>query len=90
MSFCKSQRQRQNKVRRIADRDGARCYWCRAIFLDPNLATLDHLIPRSRGGGGHIGNLVLACADCNGRRGAPEFTEAMVEAFTCRGWAVRA
>jgi len=31
--------------------------------------TLDHLIPKSKGGGGGIKNLVVACRECNEMRG---------------------
>jgi 5-methylcytosine-specific restriction endonuclease McrA len=40
------------------------CHWCSAPAV-----TADHLIPVARGGG-HIGNLVPACASCNYGRGA--------------------
>ncbi|RDI30224.1 HNH endonuclease [Rhodococcus sp. AG1013] len=30
--------------------------------------TVDHVFPRSRGGGDTYDNLVAACADCNGRK----------------------
>lgn len=48
-----------------------RCYHCRikTVLLPPKLAgdlaaTRDHLIPRSRGGGGGK-NIVLSCFRCN-------------------------
>jgi hypothetical protein len=44
------------------------CQWCGSP-LTPATATADHLLPRSRGGRDHFGNLCLACVDCNrGRR----------------------
>lgn len=33
-------------------------------------ATLEHVLPRSRGGWNFIHNLFLACKGCNSRRGA--------------------
>lgn len=81
---------RRRQIAHLVARDGAWCHWCFAVFLDPQAeATRDHLIPRSRGGGNHIGNLVLACSDCNQARGAPEFDAALVELFVARGWAAR-
>jgi 5-methylcytosine-specific restriction endonuclease McrA len=35
----------------------------------PNMATLEHLKPRSQGGGSHPDNYALACCDCNSHRG---------------------
>lgn len=32
---------------------------------DPRLATVDHIIPRSRGGTDDPSNLVICCHDCN-------------------------
>lgn len=50
-------------------RAGGRCEACgEAVSLDdgPNKATIDHRVPRSKGGGDHLGNLQLLC---NGRKG---------------------
>lgn len=33
-------------------------------------AQVDHVLPRSRGGSNNLVNLVLACSDCNSRKGA--------------------
>lgn len=32
--------------------------------------TLDHILPKAKGGGDNPGNLVLCCARCNGEKGA--------------------
>jgi 5-methylcytosine-specific restriction endonuclease McrA len=48
----------------IFTRDQHRCQYCGAQ-PDKNDLTLDHVIPRSRGGGDSWENLVLACARCN-------------------------
>ncbi len=40
------------------------CYYCHTD-LDFKSATMDHIIPISRGGRSTKGNLVPACADCN-------------------------
>lgn len=51
---------------------GGRCFWCeRPLDRDNrrpsqrNRTTLDHLIPKSKGGGNGVWNLVLSCQDCN-------------------------
>lgn len=47
----------------------------------PLTATIDHMIPRARGGGGaDVGNVTLACRDCNELKGnmtVDEFAEAV-------------
>lgn len=60
----------------LALRDGAFCWLCKKPLLlgkkqhkHPDYATLDHVIPRSQGGPGHIDNYRLACARCNRLRG---------------------
>jgi len=57
------------------------CYWCgvvvwrgpviRAGQPNPIAATREHVIPRSRGGGGDA-NVVIACYGCNAERGNAE------------------
>ncbi|MEO3811337.1 HNH endonuclease signature motif containing protein [Sphaerisporangium sp. B11E5] len=51
--------------RRLAQRDGARCFYCRLPFPDPTLATLDHYVPSCLWRCSEPYNLVLACAPCN-------------------------
>lgn len=44
----------------------------------PNLGTLDHVTPRSRGGSNRLENLVLCCLTCNsskGNRAAPKLAQ---------------
>lgn len=33
------------------------------------MLTKDHIVPKSKGGKGHLGNLQTMCASCNGRKG---------------------
>ena len=51
----------------IFKRDGMKCIYlgCEA---NKNL-TLDHVLPRSRGGGNTWENLATCCSKCNGRKG---------------------
>jgi len=44
-----------------------RCYYCGA-FLNKDTATLDHFIPKSKGGKDEFGNAVLACSSCNSKK----------------------
>jgi 5-methylcytosine-specific restriction endonuclease McrA len=51
--------------REILRRDHHTCQYCGS----PKHLTLDHVLPRSRGGTHTWNNVVIACAPCNGRKG---------------------
>lgn len=51
--------------RNILIRDGFKCVYCG----DPNNLTLDHLIPKSKGGKNDWYNLVTCCDTCNKKKG---------------------
>jgi hypothetical protein len=59
-----------------AERDGAACFYC-GTELDPEQpeATVDHVIPLSRGGTNQPRNLVLACTMCNHGKGERTMAE---------------
>lgn len=72
-------RERKRSYRRVKRRllrMSSFCYWCRKP-LDSTLATIDHIIPLSKGGTNGMDNFVLACKDCNHNRrnDMPERTE---------------
>lgn len=49
------------KIRvRVLRRDGYTCYYCGA-----EADTVDHLVPRAKGGTDDMDNLVAACRSCN-------------------------
>jgi len=48
----------------VLARDGRRCGYC-----GKPASTIDHVLPRSRGGGNTWENTVAACGRCNGRKG---------------------
>jgi 5-methylcytosine-specific restriction endonuclease McrA len=60
----------------IMGRDGGRCQLCGCKVKMPTgtwskqMATLDHIIPLSRGGAHTMDNVQLACAQCNSTKGA--------------------
>jgi len=54
--------------RNIFLRDEHRCQYCERQFGTPNLS-LDHVMPRSRGGKTTWENIVCACRKCNIRKG---------------------
>ncbi|MER5467189.1 HNH endonuclease [Streptomyces sp. NPDC002685] len=54
----------------LAKRDGARCFYCRTPFGDvATEATFDHYVPYALWPTNERFNLVLACSDCNVRKG---------------------
>ena len=54
--------------RNIFARDGNRCQYCGTKFPTSELS-LDHVLPRSRGGQATWDNIVCACVKCNVRKG---------------------
>ena len=50
------------------------CFWCGKSFTRDDPPTRDHVIPKSTGGSLNDG-LVLACHDCNVKRGNLPFDE---------------
>jgi 5-methylcytosine-specific restriction endonuclease McrA len=59
--------------REIFIRDNYTCQYCGQRTHE---LTIDHVIPRSRGGGQSWENLVSACRACNHRKGGKTLTEA--------------
>lgn len=55
--------------RHVLIRDGFRCQYCGAKLPAEKL-TLDHVLPKARGGRTTWENLVAACAPCNRKKGA--------------------
>jgi hypothetical protein len=54
-------------VHDIWERDGERCVWC-SVAAWPRDRTVEHLLPRSRGGRDGAHNLLPACRACNRAR----------------------
>lgn len=67
LSYVRVPRAIQRKISRRAlfARDGWRCQYCGAT----GKLTLDHVVPRSRGGPSVWENVVTSCAPCNLRKG---------------------
>ena len=57
-------------------RQEGRCNGCKILFPFPNL-TIDHIVPRSRGGTDHLDNLQLLCGACNSIKGDREMAYLM-------------
>jgi len=45
-----------------------RCFYCND-FMEEHQGTMDHQIPKSKGGRNHRSNLVLSCRGCNNAKG---------------------
>ena len=59
---------RKPNRKNIFMRDSGRCQYCNKK-LSYNFATVDHVIPRSKGGRNTWENLVLCCEPCNVKKG---------------------
>lgn len=70
--------------RNIFARDGHRCQYCGKRFQADRLS-LDHVMPRSRGGEATWENLVAACVACNVRKGGRTPQEANMKLLGAPG-----
>jgi hypothetical protein len=60
---------RGERLAHILARDGAECVWCRRdLPLGHRDLTLEHVIPRLKGGPAWLENEVAACRPCNRQR----------------------
>lgn len=59
-------------------RNGNRCTYCPTI-LTPETATLDHIVPRDKGGRNCLANLCLACFPCNRAKADKSFVKFVLE-----------
>ena len=66
---------------------GGYCNGCEEHFLIRNM-TVDHIIPRSKGGTDHVSNLQLLCSACNSLKGVKSQEELLV-LLTDKGWIKR-
>ncbi len=62
----------------IFERDGYKCHYC-GIKVDENNATLDHVIPISKGGNNSKENLVACCFECNSIKSGKTLEEVAVK-----------
>ncbi|MFO7295374.1 MAG: HNH endonuclease [Clostridia bacterium] len=67
----------------IYERDGRRCHFCDKR-LQFHQASLDHYLPRSKGGTNDIFNLILSCKKCNKLKKSSipnDFEQVMIQLF---------
>lgn len=55
---------RKRRLQRMLDQQHHRCFYCDK-YIDLVNGTIDHVIPRSKGGSERAHNLVAACSECN-------------------------
>lgn len=60
-----------------------KCHYCKKELTEDTV-TIDHLIPKSRGGSNARHNLALACTECNGKKG--NLTETEYFEFLAEKW----
>lgn len=70
--YCSSTRKRKLKAWLFGGHSSRPCCFCRRPLTMAS-ATLDHVTPRSEGGGFSKRNLRLSCKNCNQERGAEDF-----------------
>jgi 5-methylcytosine-specific restriction endonuclease McrA len=60
-------RSKSPSKRNVYRRDGNRCQYC-GCHLNSKNSSIDHVMPRSRGGGHTWNNIVSACKPCNRKK----------------------
>ena len=61
---------RTERLERILERDGWCCVWCRReLWLGHRDLSVEHVVPRLKGGPAWAENEVVACRACNRARG---------------------
>lgn len=55
--------------RNVFKRDNWTCQYCGLVSKNPKKLTIDHIHPKSKGGGTQWTNLVAACPSCNSKKG---------------------
>ena len=61
---------RTERLRVILERDGGECVWCRRpLAVGDGFASIEHVVPRLKGGPAWIENELCACRGCNRKRG---------------------
>jgi len=66
-----------------------KCFYCETELVEqntnlPNSRSLDHIIPKCRGGKYTINNFVCSCRDCNGKRSHTDFIEFGIASILAR------
>ncbi len=61
---------RTARLQAVLERDGASCVWCgRELWLGHRDLSVEHVVPKLKGGPAWAENEVVACRSCNRARG---------------------
>lgn len=55
--------------------NSTRCCYCERKFDKNNIRTIEHIVPKSKGGKNNLNNLIYACYECNNLRSNMDFIE---------------
>ena len=69
----------------LAFRQGLVCNRCDSVVYSLSELTIDHIIPKEKGGKENLANLQLLCQPCNGEKGNFDPTERDVSPFSFHG-----
>jgi 5-methylcytosine-specific restriction endonuclease McrA len=69
--LCDTREDDRVRRREIFDAWDGECAYCGS----PQGVTLDHIVPRKKGGGMEVNNLVPSCPHCNGNKGSKDLSE---------------
>lgn len=61
------ERKKRNRIKKTLEKSGWQCEWCGCDDIDS--FTIDHRVPRSRGGSNALDNLRILCFACNELKG---------------------
>jgi hypothetical protein len=71
------------KRMQLFKKQAGKCLGCDLPFSERRIPTLDHIVPKKKGGTNKISNLILLCQLCNSLKGhTSSFDEASVECAT--------
>lgn len=80
---ARESRRRDWIIRQLINKHGGRCTCCgESVVINdethPRYATIDHVMPLSKGGLDVISNMTLLCLECNGKKGASTINDSTV------------
>lgn len=82
--------QRMSKIDYLWQIQDGKCQYCNSKMKRKNNCTREHIIPKSKGGSNHIGNIALVCKTCNNNRGNdmtdPRVIELLHTRLTTKWW----
>lgn len=81
----RDQHRRTQRLEAAVRAQDGRCFWCGRPFDELVAPTVDHVVPRLKGGPSWTENEVAACGRCNAERGHTSPVE-WLEECARRGW----